>query len=97
MAEHSDVHLVLQMESKVGLFKEIICGIYFVPLKDIDMKLLVIHLVEYLQGGSSYVYINGLLNGISLGQTNVAVMGYSVIVVDVEVNMSKLESVIWVF
>ena len=55
-----------------------------------------IHLMEYWKDGIEYGKLDGLLDGMSLGQEDGTVLVSEVIVVDGEVNMSNLELMTWV-
>ena len=52
--------------------------------------------MEYIDDGTEYGNIDGLINGISLEQKYVTVIDSSVRVIDVEVNISNVESGIWI-
>ena len=53
-----------------------------------------VHLIKYIKGVTEYGNIDGLFDGISLRQIDGTIMGYAVIFVYGEVNMSNMESVI---
>ena len=96
MSECLGLHLALYMESHLVLLKALVWIIYLLTMQYIEITSLMIYLIEYRETVTAHGNHDGLIVGISLGQEYGTALGSSVIVVNVEVNMSKVELVIWV-
>ena len=51
-----------------------------IPFRDLDTKILMVHLMEYHKDGTAHEKLVGLLDRMSLVQEDGTVLGYSVIV-----------------
>ena len=66
-----------------------------VHMKYLEVKITMVHVVEYRKDGTDYENIDGLFDGIPLQQEYGTEMISSVLVVYGELNMLNMESVIW--
>ena len=66
-----------------------------VPLKYIEVTIIMAHVMKSRKYGTEYGNIYGLFDGISLQQEDVTPIVYLLIVVYGELNMSNMKSVMW--
>ena len=83
------------MESNMVLLKGLIWIIYLFPMKYLEIPSLMVYLIESRETVTAHGKLDIFLIGISLVQEDGSALGSSVRVIKGEVNMSKVELVIW--
>ena len=66
------------------------------PLKYLETTSVMVYLIESCEYGTAYGNIDGLFDGVSMVKEDETEMGSTVRVVYGKLNMSNLDSVIWV-